>query len=92
MRGNLLQQRGTTAGRVLAFMILSKADDDVSVGFDLQQGATCDERAGGVKGSSERGITPLVIHSKGLLIPGEVLNCRARNYFTFWMKIPKRTG
>lgn len=39
-------------------MILSKADDDVSVGFDLQQGATCDERAGGVKGSSERGISP----------------------------------
>ena len=75
-------------------MILSKADD-VSVGFDLQQGATynSDERAGGV----ER-ILPLEgynspgIHSKGLLIPGEVLNCRARNYFTFWMKIPKRTG
>ena len=37
MRGNLLQQRGTTAGRVLAFMILSKADDDVSVGFDCNK-------------------------------------------------------
>ena len=49
-------------------------------------------RAGSKDPSSERGITPLVIHSKGLLIPGEVLNCRARNYFTFWMKIPKRTG